>query len=266
MARPKKANKNIIKVDFSGVEGRIALPEGDYRLIVCEVSQDTSENGNAYLKWKFKTIHETEALNDRTLYYNTSLQPQALWNLRNLLDTLGIEVPDGPLDIDLKELVDCEMMGLIENETYNGKKQSKIVDFMPCDEEEDVKVEEGDQEAVEGITQEEIEGSTEEELNEIIEKYDLEVNLKKAKTIKKKRALVLEACEEAGYLVEEEEEGGEAVKLSAYEINAMKTDELENVIDQYDLDIDLSDYNTKRKKQNAVIDSMEESGFLEEEE
>jgi hypothetical protein len=39
--------------------------------------------------------------------------PPHLRSLRDLLEALGVEVPDGPLDIDLTELVDLIVGGLV---------------------------------------------------------------------------------------------------------------------------------------------------------
>ena len=262
--KSKAKGKNVVSVDFTGVEGRILLPEDEYQVIVEEVKKEVSDGGNDYLAWKFKTITDDDTLNDKPLYYNTSLQPQALWNLRNLLETLGIDVPDGPLDIKLDELVNCEMIAVVENETYEGKKKSKVVDFMPSDEEAGEVSVEGEE--VEGVTEEEIMESDEDGLDEITEKYDLDINLKKARTLKKKREMVLTACEKEGYLVEDEEGGDDDLpKLSVDEISDMDAKELKSVVEKYELTIDLKDYKTKRKKINAVVDALEEKDLLEDE-
>ena len=43
----------------------------------------------------------------------------------------------------------------------------------------------------------------------------------------------------------------------------MKADELEDVVEQYKLDIDLSTYKTDRRKANAVISALQSARMLE---
>lgn len=49
-------------------------------------------------------------------------------------------------------------------------------------------------------------------------------------------------------------------KVSEDDIQEMSEEELEAVIEDFELDIDLSDHKTLRKMKNAVIDAMEEAG------
>lgn len=204
----KKKKKSGLTVDFSGVETNVLVPEGDYRSKVAEVSQEVAEkSGNEYLKWKFVTIDEDKKLNNKSIFYNTSLQPQALWNLKNLLECLGVDVPDDEMELDLPELVDLEVMLSIEHETYDGKKRPRVVDFSPLvDNEEEVEAvddeeeEEEEEEESEVYSTEEVEEMDEDDLANVVKAHDLKVNLKKAKTLKKKRALVIDALEEAELL------------------------------------------------------------------
>lgn len=51
---------------------------------------------------------------------------------------------------------------------------------------------------------------------------------------------------------------GKAKAVTEDDIQEMSEEELEAVIEQYELDVDLSDHKTLRKMKNAVIDAMEE--------
>lgn len=221
MARAKKSTKskgksrkkkgNVVSVDFTGVEGRVLVPEGDYRAKVDEVSKEVSQNDNEYLSWLFRTIDEDDKkLDDKPLYYNTSLQPQALWNLRNLLETLGVDIPDGVMALDLTELPGLELVLTVEHETFEGKKRARVVDFMPLEDEEDEEGEVEDDEAEdededdeggeEGITADEVKGMATAELKELAEEYELEIEWKKHRSVSKKRNAVIAALEEAELL------------------------------------------------------------------
>jgi len=222
MAR-RKFN-GVKNVDFSGVEGRVLLPDGEYHAKVAEISEEEGQE-YPYLSWKFLTIDEDNPkLNNKPLYTNTSMAPQSLWNLRNLLETLGVEIPDGPMDLDFDELVDMELILVVEVEDYEGKDRSRVIDYMPVtegdddpvvdedDEEDEEEVEEDEEEVETEEEEEELEPLTEDEISEmdldelaeVVENYELDVNLKSHRTAAKKVAAVIKALEEAGYLAEED--------------------------------------------------------------
>jgi hypothetical protein len=209
-------SKNKVKVDFTDVQGSVLIPEGDYRARVGEITVEESDNGK-YLKWVFRTIDDDKKLNDKPVYYNTSLLPQALWNLRNVLETLGVDVPDGPLEIDLEELIDLECIISVVWEKYEGKNKAKIADIQPLssrdgdaevqddeDTSDDNSDDGGDDTEVEGITEAEVNDMDSDELGEVNEKYELGVDLSKIKLSKKQRAAILDALEKKGLLKADE--------------------------------------------------------------
>ena len=123
-----------IKVDFSEVESQdFSLPNGPYILAVTSVEKKRSEaSGNDYLAWEYKVSEGKHK--GKKVWDNTSLQPQALWRLRNLLEAMGMEIEDGEMDIDLDELAG-ELVGVeIENEKYQGKNKARIINFLGVDE------------------------------------------------------------------------------------------------------------------------------------
>lgn len=194
MARTPARRSSGLRVDFTGVEGRITVPEGDYEVKVKEITKETGEKAD-YLKWIFTITgpkHE-----GASLYHNTSLAPQALWNLRNLLETLGVEVPNGPLDLDLPELIDLTCGVVVIHETYEGQKKARIGDFFPLEGGEDSRMS-----SIEKLKADEVSDMDEKELAEIAEKYGLGIDLDPLKTIRKKVNAVLDKLEEKGFLEE----------------------------------------------------------------
>lgn len=199
MAKPKKTGAKL-KVNFKGVEsGGKLVPEGDYRVKVDEVTQEESDAGNAYLAWVLKIVDGKHK--GSTLYHNTSLQPQALWNLKGVLEALGVEVPDSSMDIDLKELVGMEASVTVEHETYQGKPKARIVSWNTDGDEEG----DGDEEEGDSVTADDVNGMDDEELEALVENNELDVKLSKLKNIKARRAAVIEALG-----LNEEEEGEES--------------------------------------------------------
>lgn len=235
-SRRKKGRS--ISVDFTDVETRVTLPEDDYRLVVEHVEEE--EGGEyPYLRWKFKTVHSQSNLNNKTVYNNTSLAPQALWNLRNLLEALGVETPDSAYDLDLDSVEGLEMVGSIEHEEYENdegeeKTRMQLADYMPLtdgfeessgsgvvddddededeDDDDDADDDDGDEDDdddgddgdgdEEDITEEEVQDMNVEDLNEVIEAYELDVDFKGMRSLRKKQNAVIDALKEAGYIDE----------------------------------------------------------------
>jgi hypothetical protein len=163
MAKKKKGGKTI-SVDFSDTQSTAKLPEGDYPVKVKEITNETSQSGNPYLKWVFEVSEGTHK--GRTLYHNTSLQPQALFNLRNTLEALQYPVSSEAMKINLDELTGLEAAVAVELETYQGKERPRIVDIFALDELVEDEEDEDDEDEEEDIDDEESEDESEDDDNE----------------------------------------------------------------------------------------------------
>lgn len=208
MARTSRKSKKAgsLKVDFTGVESSGKVAEGRQIASVVEVEVKTSEStGNEYLSWKLKA-------KGGSVFHNTSLQTQALWNLRNMLEALGMEVPEAAIDIDLTEFPDMELGIEVEHETYQGKKKPRIIDLFPVeelDEDEAGSDEEAEDEPEEeagsddDLTYDDIMKMDKEELLEIAEEEEIKVLAKVKRNLKNLRAHI---ATELGLEEEAEEE------------------------------------------------------------
>lgn len=202
--------KKGLSVDFTDVTSRVLLPEGEYHAKVKEVEEDESSSGNTMLKWQFSVQDEDPKLNNQTAFYITSLQPQALWNLRNLLDTLGVETPNGEYELDLPSYVGMDIIITIEHETYDGKKRAKVTDFAPFsaadddaeeeeeteeaeEEEEEETEEEASEEEEEEITAEEVKAMKLDELKDLAKKLDIKNPSNMPKKLREQCLKALEA-------------------------------------------------------------------------
>lgn len=127
-----KASKGVINVDFSNVgEGggkRTRVAPGDYAVKVVKVESKMSVKNQPYLNWELKGING--ALKDKTLWYSTSLQEQALFNLRNVLLACKVSVAKA-MKIDLKKLIGLVFGVTLEDDEYKGKVRSEVVDVFP---------------------------------------------------------------------------------------------------------------------------------------
>lgn len=216
MVRRQRASKsNVVTVDFKGVEGkRQVIPEGDYTFRVEEVTKDMGDKGE-YLSWVF--VVEEGDRKGAKVWYNTSLTPQSLWNLRNLLETLGVEIPDGPLDIDLTELADLAVGGTVVHEEWQGKDRARIADFFAVDEEPEAEAttaastkdkDKADAKSaksakgnsLEKIKEEDVGEMDEDELADVVKKYKLDIDLDEHKTLRRKANIVIDKLEAANHL------------------------------------------------------------------
>jgi len=137
MARAQRRSggkaSSTIAVDFSDTESSGAIPEIDVLIAVDEVEKKTSDNSGAdYLAFTFKVQKPAEYEN-RKLFHNCSLQPQALFNLRGLLEALGFEVPQGVMELDPADLINEVCGASVVHEEYQGKTKARIGEFFLAD-------------------------------------------------------------------------------------------------------------------------------------
>ena len=184
--------KRVLNLNMKDLSVGGVIPEGEYAVTVDEVSVEESQQGNQYLKWVFKVLDGKQK--GSKIYHNTSLLPQSLFNLKNLLIALGVPVPDKAFQLNLDECEGCNCGVTITHETYDGKKRSRVTDVFPLDSTE---IEDGDDS--EDVDLEEM---SLEELIEFAEENDIKLTAKQ----KKRKSAALEAIQEAIGDEDEEEE------------------------------------------------------------
>lgn len=129
--KPKKSN--VIKVDFRGVETSSSIPEGDYEIEIEEVEVKTSDrSGEDYLAFTFVITDGQYA--GKKLYHNCSLQHQALFNLLNLFDAIGMDRED-VVEFEPESLLEMTCGCSTTVEMYEGRKKSRIAEFYSLDDE-----------------------------------------------------------------------------------------------------------------------------------
>jgi hypothetical protein len=116
-----------VNVDMTGIEaGGKAVPDGVYTLEVIEVTEEEGQKA-PYLNWKCRV--SDGSAKGAPVWHITSLSPDALWNLKGLLEAMEVEVPDGALDLDLDEMAGNTFVATIANEEYQGKQRPKVVGY-----------------------------------------------------------------------------------------------------------------------------------------
>ena len=117
-----------INVNLNDVEGGFEVfPDGKYIVELSEKSKIAkSKEGAAYIRWIAEIIDPEEHAG-KLISWSTSLQPQALWNLKNMM-----EVIDVAFDDDGFEMEDAfgSQLGIVnEVREYDGKDRNNIVEY-----------------------------------------------------------------------------------------------------------------------------------------
>lgn len=132
MAKRTKGKSKEVKVDLTKVETRRKIPEGNYPVKLEQAKIGESKSGNEKIEMVFKITGGT--YKGSSLYHNCSLQPQALFNLKQVLEALGFEIPKKAFDLDLDEIIGLECEVEVAHELWEGKAQPRIVDFINLEE------------------------------------------------------------------------------------------------------------------------------------
>lgn len=241
------------RVDFSQVETFKALPDGKYLVKIDDVEIKEGDKGE-YFNWVLKV---TKGKNKgKKLWVITSLVPESLWNLKNFLDALGADYPESAFDVDPTDYVDMELGVTVEVEEFEGKDKNRVTDYWPAD---DAEEEEDDEEpSRRSITRRSKSENTDED-EESSSKKRRARDEDEEEEKPRKKAKHSQAEDD-----EEEEEGDERPtkkgkknsKLSRDDFRTMEEEELETLVNDYELDVDLDEYKTVGIKRKAVMAAM----------
>lgn len=250
--------KRVVNLNMKDVSVGGVIPEGEYIVTVDEVSVEESQQGNQYLKWVFKVIDGPQK--NSKIYHNTSLLPQSLFNLKNLLIALGVPVPDKAFQLNLDECEGCNCGVTVTHETYDGKKRSRVTDVFPLDTSD---VEDADEDDGEEVDLEEM---SLEELIEFAEENDIKLTAKQ----KKRKSAALAAIQDAlGDDEEDEEVDDEEADDEDTESEEEESDEDEEepALEDMDLDqlIEFAEENEikltakQKKRKSAALAAIQEA-------
>jgi len=116
-------NVDLTNVETGNNDGDFeTLPEGNYKVIVDTIEHMTEKN---YLKWTLNV--NGGGYDGRKLWLNTSLKPQALWKLKEVLGRIAPEMDlDGQLNLDTDELIGLPAIAEVEHEEYQGDTKERV--------------------------------------------------------------------------------------------------------------------------------------------
>lgn len=295
MARKdRKRRSNIVSVDFSDVQSNALLPEdtGYHFKVISASHKDNDGDGAIVVKLEVLGANNKKSVG-KTIQHYFNLGDSSLWVLRNFLDACGVEVPEGPLDIDLDGLTDLEFIADNEHNTYNDRTKNQLGNFLPSDgepassdeedEDEDIKVTDKGKKKAKDEDDEEDEDerpskkSKKQAKDEDEEDEDEDEEDEKPSKKSKKRARDEDEDEEdeededekpskksKKSKDEDDEEESSGDEYSEDEIRGMDEKELKAIIKLHKLKVDLDDYPSLRKQSMAVCDALDKKGLLAE--
>ena len=246
--------KRVVNLNMKDVSVGGVIPEGEYIVTVDEVSVEESQQGNQYLKWVFKVIDGPQK--NSKIYHNTSLLPQSLFNLKNLLIALGVPVPDKAFQLNLDECEGCNCGVTVTHETYDGKKRSRVTDVFPLDA-SDVEGEDDGEEV-------DLEEMSLEELIEFADENDIKLTAKQ----KKRKSAALAAIQDAlGDDEDEEADDEEADDEDTESEDEADEEEEEPALEDMDLDqlVEFAEENEikltakQKKRKSAALAAIQEA-------
>lgn len=195
MATKKKGKAKATKgtktkklhIDFGGVEKDIRkrgkkIPEGDYLCKITKGKVTKNKDGNGrHILWSFQVIEDVKGNKKHKgapLWTRTSLKPEALFSLRNLIFAASDgkkNVAGKALDFNPDSLAGSKVGVTVEHEEYDGKMRNNVVDVLPPSQlvdEDDEDEEDEEEEEDEDEDEEDEEDEDEEEEDEDEEEED----------------------------------------------------------------------------------------------
>lgn len=188
----RKGRNDSVNVDLSGVESsRKTIPEGTYTLTVNAANHKNSSNNNPMIAFEFEVADGP--YKGVPLYENCSLQPQALFKLKSVLEALGFEIPNKAFDLNLRDLIGLTCEVEVGHEVYEGKKRARILEYLTPDLDDEEDEEDDDEDGLEDKLSE----LDFDELKDLAKDLDISASdIKKAKKAEALINLIMDSADE----------------------------------------------------------------------
>lgn len=117
----------MVHVNLSSVASSLILPAGPYPASIAdaELVEPRDEGKFPYIRWTFQLTDKPGKA-----WTNTSLKPNALWKLRELLEAVGADTamldnPEG-FDFDQTDYIGEDVILVLEIGVYEGKERNEV--------------------------------------------------------------------------------------------------------------------------------------------
>ena len=117
-----RINVNLTEVtsDFE------VFPDGQYQVELTEGSKVAKSEAGPYIRWAARII-DPEEYEDKMISWTSSFAPQALWNMKELMEKIDVEFDE--TGFDLEDTFGKQLM--VENQVreYNGDDRNNVVAY-----------------------------------------------------------------------------------------------------------------------------------------
>jgi len=130
------ANPTKVSIDFSDTNSREGkkgnrsahVPEGDYlvKCVKAELTKSSGEKKSPEIKVTYRFVNGKQK--GKQIIDDLYLTEGALWRLRATLEGMGIPVPSKKVNVDPARMVGKTLGVSIEDDEYDGKVRSRVVD------------------------------------------------------------------------------------------------------------------------------------------
>jgi Protein of unknown function (DUF669) len=174
-------SEDTVSVNLAGIEAgkrrRTHIPEGNYRAKVTSATAGKNKAGDKdMVTWVFEVIDHPKYAGV-PFWERTTLNPEALWKFRTILEALGVSVKDSTMSIPLPKLINRTCGIEVVDGEYEGKVVSEINHIFPEvlleeEEEEEEEIEEDDDLDFEDEDEEDEEEEEDDEEDEDLAEFD----------------------------------------------------------------------------------------------
>lgn len=279
----KKQKNNVVSINWEEEEGtKFIKNPGEYIVITTGAVVDEDDEGKQFISWTFQVTKGKAS--GATISTRTYITPKALWKLRELLQSMKVEVESNSVqDIDLDRILEDQNEFVIEVEEGNERADGNgyymtIADFMSLEDYQETtpsntkdNEEEGEatakpkkqiKKAEPEIDEEELLDQMEEEIDEL----GLDIDLDDYDTFEEKQEAFEKAKKKASKgnkSSTKKEEEDEEQTYTVEEIEALGTKQLKVIAEEIGLELD--EEASTRSKRRSVIAGLRKAGLLEEE-
>ena len=243
-----------VTVNFEGVESRWMGPERSYLFAVVEGGEYEDDQ----IKFTMEVVEPAKYEGKKVAWF-FSTKDTALWKLRAFLDALGVDTPDSEYELDFESYKDMECGADMIHHEYEGNVYFRPSQFFPA---EDYEPEEGDDEAEAAPSKKEVKEKVAETRAARPSRREQEEEPAPARRGRGRPRKEEAPARGRNGKSKEEPEEEELELLEAEDVNAMSEDELVDVVDKYELDIDLDKARTLKRKAAMVVDALEAGQYL----
>ena len=281
----KKQKNNVVSINWEEDEGtKFIKNPGEYIVITTGAVVDEDDEGKQFISWTFQVTKGKAS--GATISTRTYITPKALWKLRELLQSMKVEVESNSVqDIDLDQILEDQNEFVIEVEEGNERADGngyymKVADFMSLEDyqetthsnntkEDNEEEEEARAKPKKQIKKAEPENDEEELLDQMEEEIDelgLDIDLDDYDTFEEKQEAFEKAKKKASKgnkSSTKKEEEDEEQTYTVEEIEALGTKQLKVIAEEIGLELD--EEASTRSKRRSVIAGLRKAGLLEEE-